>query len=415
MRASVFSGLAVLATSLLVKDVIGGPLRKRDYVVDNVLITEMVTVFQNPDGSLSTADNAIPVSTATSLGTSIVESATSVVVSSSTPDATPSVPSVSSSQAVSSLEGSPSASAAPSTATAVADKAAAVPEESPIVAIEKASSKPAVLPTTLSKVAAASTTSIPVSKPSASTSPSTGSSGDKRGLAYNDPTLLTSFTTIAGAKTNWAYNWGSSPGGTIPAGLEFVPMLWGLRSEDTTGWKAAATSAIKSGSTHLLAMNEPDLGTQSNISPPVAAQGYIDNMQQFSSASVKLVSPAITNGPITSGMGVAWLGDFLTHCGNLKCTIDAIALHWYGEATNFADFKQHVSDVYAAGGGRPLWITEFQGFGSTADQQAFLAQALPFLDSLSYVERYAYFMVAQDNLVSGNTVSALGKTFATAA
>ena len=54
------------------------------------------------------------------------------------------------------------------------------------------------------------------------------------------------------SKASWAYNWASVPGGTIPKGLNFFPMLWGGSSSFTNDWAKNAQAAIDSGSTHLL-------------------------------------------------------------------------------------------------------------------------------------------------------------------
>lgn len=73
----------------------------------------------------------------------------------------------------------------------------------------------------------------------------------------------------------------------------------------------------------------------------------------------------------------------------------------------------YVSTVYTASGNRPLWITEFGASGTADEQQTFLDTVMPWLDSQSYVERYAYFMVSDGNLLSsGSSLSALGNTFA---
>ena len=60
---------------------------------------------------------------------------------------------------------------------------------------------------------------------------------------------------------------------------------------------------------------------------------------------------------------------------------------------------------------KPIWITEFAASGSQDEQAAFLAQAIPFLDGLDFVERYSYFMVSEGNLVSSKTLSTVGKAF----
>lgn len=162
-----------------------------------------------------------------------------------------------------------------------------------------------------------------------------------------------------------------------------------------------------SGSTHLLAFNEPDLSTQSNISPADAAAGYKTYMEPFA-GQAKLGGPAVTNGG--SPAGLTWLGDFLEACND--CTIDFVPIHWYDSATNFGYFVSYIQDAYIASGNRTLWITEFGASGSDEEQVAFLQSVMPWLDSLDYVERYAYFGCFDNSLLlSGTTLSDVGSAF----
>lgn len=251
----------------------------------------------------------------------------------------------------------------------------------------------------------------------AATSHATALSGliRKRGLAYNDIALLSGFLR-SGSHSSWCYNWESNPNGIVPPGVEYVPMLWGLDSKLTSTWDVAVKEALQLGSIHLLSFNEPDLGppnAQSNIHPQDAADGYYEYTEKYAGRA-RLGSPAVTNGDPSSGMGLGWLARFLETCQNLGCTVDFIAIHWYGDdtASNVQNFKEHTLEAYAAGGHRPVWITEFGVPGSTAYQQAFLEEVIPWLDSQTFVERYAYFMVSNGSLISGNEVSALGYTYA---
>ncbi len=187
-------------------------------------------------------------------------------------------------------------------------------------------------------------------------------------------------------------------------------MLWGLGSSNTGSWVSTATAAIAAGSTALLAFNEPDLAAQANLGYADAAAGYLTYMSEPFAGKVKLVSPAVTNGQ--SPMGLTWLGNFIDACST--CTIDAIALHWYNGGTA-EDFISYIEKAYAAGGNRPIWVTEFQASGTSDEQAAFLETVMPWMDSSDMVERYAYFMASDGILLSsGSTLSTLGKTFATA-
>lgn len=225
----------------------------------------------------------------------------------------------------------------------------------------------------------------------------------KRGIAYNDSQKLGAFS--ASSKVSWAYNWGSSTT-SIPQQYEYVPMLWGL-GRFTDGWSNAADKAIASGSKHILAFNEPDLAEQSSLGVFQAADGYRRYIQPYA-GKAKLGSPAVTNGG--APMGLTYLAAFLTACAD--CTIDFIAIHWYNGG-NAQDFKDYVTRAHILGGGRPVWITEFEASGSPSQQQTFLNDVLPWLDSQNFVERYAYFMASDGNLISsGTSLSTVGQAFA---
>ncbi|KAF7795462.1 hypothetical protein EIP86_006623 [Pleurotus ostreatoroseus] len=234
------------------------------------------------------------------------------------------------------------------------------------------------------------------------TSSSSAATTGKRGISYNNA----AFTDAFGSKTTWAYDWDSSADGTIRSGLEFVPMLWGTTADHTNSWSANAQAAINAGATHLLAFNEPDLSSQANLTPAQAASAWMTYMQPFA-GKAKLCSPAITNG--AAPMGTAWLDEFLAAC--TSCTIDCIAIHIYDSATNTAYYQNYISGI-GTKYGKPTWVTEFGAAGTTAQQQAFLQTMLPFLDNLSTVERYAYFMAGQDILVDDSgALTALGQTY----
>jgi hypothetical protein len=71
-------------------------------------------------------------------------------------------------------------------------------------------------------------------------------------------------------------------------------MLWGVPSRADPDWVTAASAAQ-----HVLGYNEPDLSSQSNIIPSVAAAGW---QMYFGTlpANIQLGAPAVTN----SGYGV---------------------------------------------------------------------------------------------------------------
>ncbi|CAL1710625.1 unnamed protein product [Somion occarium] len=247
-------------------------------------------------------------------------------------------------------------------------------------------------------------TAIPSPAPS---SPSTGDGASKRGLAFNDVNLTKNFNS---PKVTWAYNWASSHQGDLPGGVEFVPMLWSADGSKTNVWQDDATAAIASGSKYLLAFNEPDLGAQANMSPEVAAEAYKTYVNPFA-GKAKLIAPAITNGG--APMGTDWLDRFLAACGT-DCHIDGFAFHIYDSASNTDYFKTYISDFVSkySKDGKECLLTEFGASGSSEEQQQFLNQILPVLDSLDGLTHYAYFGTLPGSLVNGDASrTAIGDTY----
>lgn len=403
-----FSTLAVMASSLLVKEALAAPaIRARDYYLDtdNVIVTEEVWVTELADGSYATAA-PVAVGTITIDGSAVL--VTEPVPSATLPPPAPtSVAPTTTEVPTTEVPAVPSTSSTPlpepTTSSVVADAVflEQTPSSTSIYVAPTTSEAPVIVPTTMESIVVPSTTTS--AAPVATTAASSSGSG-KRGLAYNDASLLSSFTSAS--EVTWAYNWGSTTS-SIPSNFEYTPMLWGLLSGDTGNWAEAVETALSGGSTHLLAFNEPDYSGQANLGYAEAATGYLTYMQPYASKA-KLVSPAVTNGG--DPMGLTWLSNFISACSS--CTIDAVAIHWYngGDA---AAFKEYMAKAYTAGGNRPLWITEFEASGTDEEQAAFLTEVMAWMDETDYIERYAYFMVSDGNLVSGSSLSSLGSTYAT--
>ncbi|GEM11192.1 glycoside hydrolase, superfamily [Rhodotorula toruloides] len=231
-------------------------------------------------------------------------------------------------------------------------------------------------------------------------STSTASFKSKKGVGYNTASYTSNL------KISWAYNWGQTPDGTLNKGVEYVPMYWGPGGAST--WSANAQKAIASGSTHLLGMNEPDLGSQSNLTIPQAVANWKANMSPFY-GKAKLVSPAVTNGGYP--MGVGYLQDFRGNCTQCWNEIDAVALHWYDVSTNLEYFMNYLTDAYKTLG-KPIWLTEFAGSGTSSQQQQFLETYIPWMDAQPWIQRYAGFGDFAGNYVnSDGSLTPLGQTY----
>jgi hypothetical protein len=233
----------------------------------------------------------------------------------------------------------------------------------------------------------------------------------KRGVSYNEASLANLFS----GNVSWAYNWGSSPDGTLSM-MTYIPLLWNDQSSATATWTKNAMAAIDAGADTLLSFNEPDLSTQANMSPSRAATSFKTFMEPFALGSsetqdrkARLATPAVSNSA-NDGEGLSWLSSFINACSS--CSLDVVAIHWYNSATSIDDFKNHVRAAYVVGGYRPIWITEFGvTSGSQHDINVFLEAALPWLNEQVYIERYAYFWAAEGYLVSSGALSPTGKEY----
>ena len=199
--------------------------------------------------------------------------------------------------------------------------------------------------------------------------------------------------------TTWRYNWGNGDSSTID--IEQAPMAaFGAQADDDAD---IALYVGKYNSTHVMAFNEADncfdqsgqYGDPKLCVTDEAVRLYKNLMK----TGMRLVSPSCTEGAATG-----WLKEFHTKATAQDIRIDVIGVHWYDWGSNpksnpnptalqvFNRFKAYLTNVRKLYG-LPIWITEFNAnpYRSTAIQQGFMELALPYLETLSYVERYNWF------------------------
>jgi len=217
--------------------------------------------------------------------------------------------------------------------------------------------------------------------------------GPKKGVAvWSAPDLDASLTA---SKASWYYDWSPSRLDHLGSGApQFVPMIWGAKNAD-----AATIATAKSQGSVLLGFNEPDMGSQSNMTVRQA----LDLWPKLQATGLRLGSPAVAANAATPG---GWLDQFMAGAASRGYRVDFITVHWYGSdfrpgpATDqLKSYLQAIYNRYHL----PIWLTEyalisFSGGGSqypAQDQQAaFVTQSAAMLDSLPYVERYAWFGLA---------------------
>lgn len=227
--------------------------------------------------------------------------------------------------------------------------------------------------------------------------PAHAATSSRKGVSANNFDGATGALADVGA--SWFYTWASDTQGiTAPAGVEFVPMIWGAGSVNPTQLGQAQSL----GST-LLGFNEPDMSGQANMSVDQALSLW----PQLQATNMRLGAPAVAYGGDTPG---GWLDQFISGASARDYRVDFIPLHWYGgdfssaAAGELESYLQAVHDRYQL----PIWITEyalidFSGptYPSQDQQVDFINSSTAMFDSLSYVERYAWFSLSTTTSPTG--------------
>lgn len=158
--------------------------------------------------------------------------------------------------------------------------------------VEKTSSSKVVsyiAPSYAQNVAASSTVSSAYATASA-----TGNtySGVKRGLAYNEASLCSTF----GSKFGFGYNWGQVENNDI--GTNFIPMMHKPSDSTAEDWLANVDKAVKKGSTAVMGFNECDQDSQCNLGVDAACTAWKSYMNPIKAShpDVTIIGPSVTNG-----------------------------------------------------------------------------------------------------------------------
>lgn len=165
-------------------------------------------------------------------------------------------------------------------------------------------------------------------------------------------------------------------------------MIWGADTVD---------AGFQSGARYLLGFNEPNFEAQADLSAEDAVALWPELEEAASATGIPLVSPAMNFcGPADQCHGTSpyqYLKDFFAAC--VDCKVDYVAVHWYN-----CDLPS-LRDYLEPGGGlegfeqfgRPIWLTEFScdGGASVAEQEAYMREAIPYLEDNPNVFRYSWF------------------------
>jgi hypothetical protein len=199
-------------------------------------------------------------------------------------------------------------------------------------------------------------------------------------------------TAMADVGVAWYYTWRTDhQREPAPSGVQFVPMIWDETHVNTDELDRAAGT----GTGILLGFNEPDHPGQADMTVGEA----LDLWPRLQATGLRLGSPATAGDPAAAG---SWLEEFMAGAESHGYRVDFVCAHWYGPGTDAAaetgrleGFLRAIHDRYQ----RPVWLTEFAlvdwtglpTFPTYDQQAAFVRRAVPMLESLPFVERYAWF------------------------
>lgn len=214
----------------------------------------------------------------------------------------------------------------------------------------------------------------------------------KKGFAATDSNAVKLFNT------SWYYGW--SIDRPSFGAQQFVPMTWG-KGTATVDYMASLVN--RKDVDHLLSFNEPDNVDQSNIPIIDTAIARYKVMMQ---SGLRLGSPVVTQDQAFGAN--KWLTRFMDAAKLQKVRVDFVALHWYdwGNQTNnqatdsltaqavFNRFKTYIERVHTEYPNQKIWITEYNANRNRSSEvvhKYFMKLSTDWMNTVPYVERYAYF------------------------
>ena len=172
-------------------------------------------------------------------------------------------------------------------------------------------------------------------------------------------------------------------------------MLWGGGSVSAESIRSLTAQHASGRARYLLGFNEPDSGSQANMTPGQAAALW----PRLDATGLSVGSPA----PAVPDDG--WLSRFMSIARARGLRVDFIALHFYQDFTDahaVAELRDQLISIHRRYG-KPIWITEIgaldvRAWGEQMDSApsaglatSYIRKLVPMLDGLGFVERYAWF------------------------
>lgn len=174
-----------------------------------------------------------------------------------------------------------------------------------------------------------------------------------------------------------------------PDGYLMASMIWGA----SVYGKLPTPTHYVDRKPVLMGFNEPDMPSQSNLTPEEAAVLWLQMESYY--RGYYMVSPA------PSQMDVDWLRRWRQAFRDLTGRdpkVDAIAAHCYSTTARCQDILQESRRVAEEFGGLPVWVTEFACLPLGADdiprQTQNLALLLQWMDDQEWIAYWFYFIMS---------------------
>jgi hypothetical protein len=204
-------------------------------------------------------------------------------------------------------------------------------------------------------------------------------------------------TAMDDLKVGWFFNWtGESPLAGVSA--YFVPMIYAEKNATE-----AVLSEVGKSSGHLMGFYEPG-----KLGGPFSVERALELWPAMMKTGMKLGSPVVADP------SDVWFKSFMQGVQQHNYTVDFIALRWYGTQFNpdvaiyqLKKFLEQAHSTYQ----RPIWLVEYaltrQGgtplYPDWETQALFARKSVELLESLPYVQKYAWFSLPKQQGVEGAT------------
>ena len=200
--------------------------------------------------------------------------------------------------------------------------------------------------------------------------------------------------TLTRVGATWAYDWSAKAPKPVK-GLEWVPMVWGAKSVTPATLRALRRYARSGRARYLLTFNEPDQRIQAHMTVAQAVALW----PALEKTGLKLGSPAPA---VWFGK---WLRQFMAQAKARHLRVDFIDVHFYQDFTVPSAVGKLRAELRAIHNRYhlPIWVTEIgtldtRTFGlpmrhppTMAAAVRYARQVIAMLDSLPFVQRYAWF------------------------